>query len=145
MGHFQQDDARPHTARVSQDCLCTVSTLPWPDRSPDLSPIKNIWDHLRRLVGHPASLNELESRLQQIWYEMSQDIIQNLYAPMPNLITLCVRARGGSTRSSCTKEKANIGLQDLISIPHSSHSASFKVITLCAYISKPSSLRNCND
>ncbi|KFM61077.1 hypothetical protein X975_20150, partial [Stegodyphus mimosarum] len=33
---FQQDNARPHTARVSQDCLLTVATLPWPARSPDL-------------------------------------------------------------------------------------------------------------
>ncbi|GFT33273.1 transposable element Tcb2 transposase [Trichonephila clavipes] len=39
---FQQDNARSHTARVSQDCLCTVTTLPWPARSPDLSPIEHI-------------------------------------------------------------------------------------------------------
>ncbi|GFW22075.1 transposable element Tcb2 transposase [Trichonephila clavipes] len=45
---FQQDNARPHTARVSQDCLRTVTTLPWPTRSPDLSPIEHIWDHLGR-------------------------------------------------------------------------------------------------
>ncbi|GFY04746.1 hypothetical protein TNCV_420001 [Trichonephila clavipes] len=32
---FPQDYARPHTTRVSQDCLRTVTTLPWPDRSPD--------------------------------------------------------------------------------------------------------------
>ncbi|GFU72085.1 transposable element Tcb2 transposase [Trichonephila clavipes] len=43
---FLQDNSRPHMARVSQDCLCTVTTLPWPARSPDLSPIENIWDHL---------------------------------------------------------------------------------------------------
>ncbi|GFS67260.1 transposable element Tcb2 transposase [Trichonephila clavipes] len=44
---FQQDNARPHTARVlSQDCLHTVTTFPWPVRSPDLSPIEHIWDHL---------------------------------------------------------------------------------------------------
>ncbi|GFY32979.1 transposable element Tcb2 transposase [Trichonephila clavipes] len=36
---FQQDNARRHTARVSQDCLHTVNTLPWPARSPDLSSI----------------------------------------------------------------------------------------------------------
>ncbi|GFV05280.1 transposable element Tcb2 transposase [Trichonephila clavipes] len=27
---FQQDNAWPHTARVSQNCLHTVTTLPWP-------------------------------------------------------------------------------------------------------------------
>ncbi|GFW94917.1 transposable element Tcb2 transposase [Trichonephila clavipes] len=80
---FQQDNARHHTARVSQDCLRTVTTLPWPARSPDLSPIKHIWDHLGRRVGHPTSLNELVAMLQQIWDEMSQEIIQNLYASMP--------------------------------------------------------------
>ncbi|GFX22655.1 transposable element Tcb2 transposase [Trichonephila clavipes] len=42
---FQQDNAQPHTTRVSQNCLCTVTTLPWPALSPDLSPIKHIWDH----------------------------------------------------------------------------------------------------
>ncbi|GFW72455.1 transposable element Tcb2 transposase [Trichonephila clavipes] len=63
---FQQDNVRPHTARVSQDCLLTATTLPSPARSPDLSPIEHIWGRLGRRVGHPTSLNELEARLQQI-------------------------------------------------------------------------------
>ncbi|GFU95445.1 transposable element Tcb1 transposase [Trichonephila clavipes] len=58
-----------------QDCLSTVTTLPWTTRSPDLSPIEHIWDHLGQRVGYSTSLNELE----QIWNEISQDIIQNLY------------------------------------------------------------------
>ncbi|GFV15147.1 transposable element Tcb1 transposase [Trichonephila clavipes] len=94
---FQQDKARLHTARVSEDCLCTVTTLPWPALSPDLYPIEHIWDHLRRRVGHPTSLNELKARLRQIWNEMSEDIIQNLYVSMPDRIASCIRARGGST------------------------------------------------
>ncbi|GFT91639.1 uncharacterized protein TNCV_686671 [Trichonephila clavipes] len=73
-----------------QGCHKTVSA--------DLSPNEHIWDHLGRRVGHPTSLNELEARLQQIWYEMSQDIIQSLHASMPNRIALCIHARGGSTR-----------------------------------------------
>ncbi|GFW95876.1 transposable element Tcb2 transposase [Trichonephila clavipes] len=44
-----------------------------------------------------TSLNELGARLQQISNEMCQDIIQNLYASMPDHIALCIRARGGST------------------------------------------------
>ncbi|GFX31820.1 transposable element Tc1 transposase [Trichonephila clavipes] len=34
---FQQDNSRPHTARVAQDFLRHFQTLPWPARSPDLS------------------------------------------------------------------------------------------------------------
>ncbi|GFW26953.1 transposable element Tcb2 transposase [Trichonephila clavipes] len=66
-------------ARVLQDCLRTVTTIPSPARSPDLSLIRHIWDNLVRRVGYFTSLNEREARLQQIWNEMSQDIIQNLY------------------------------------------------------------------
>ncbi|GFU05559.1 transposable element Tcb1 transposase [Trichonephila clavipes] len=94
---FQQGNSRPHTARVSQDCLRTVTTLPWSALSLNLSPIEYIWDHLGRRVGHPTSLNELETRLQQIWNEMSQDIIQNLHALMPDRISSSIRTRGGST------------------------------------------------
>ncbi|GFX79712.1 transposable element Tcb2 transposase [Trichonephila clavipes] len=46
--NFQQDNARPHTERVSQNCLRTVTTLLLPARSPDLSPIEYIWDSLGR-------------------------------------------------------------------------------------------------
>ncbi|GFT67922.1 HTH_Tnp_Tc3_2 domain-containing protein [Trichonephila clavipes] len=37
---YQQDNARPHTARLSQQCLQGYDVLPWPARSPDLSPIE---------------------------------------------------------------------------------------------------------
>ncbi|GFW67517.1 transposable element Tcb2 transposase [Trichonephila clavipes] len=39
---FQQDNSRPFTGRVSQDCLRTVTTLSWPARFPHLSPIEHI-------------------------------------------------------------------------------------------------------
>ncbi|GFT46346.1 transposable element Tcb1 transposase [Trichonephila clavipes] len=94
---FQQDNALPHMARVSQDCLGTVTTLPWPAQSLDLSPIEHIWDHLGQRVGHLMSLDELDARLQQMWNEKSQDIIQNSYASMPDRIASCIRARGDST------------------------------------------------
>ncbi|GFX40007.1 hypothetical protein TNCV_2272911 [Trichonephila clavipes] len=47
---FQQDNARPYTARMSQEYIHHITTLPWPARSPDLSPIgisRIIWDSLR--------------------------------------------------------------------------------------------------
>ncbi|GFX84830.1 transposable element Tcb2 transposase [Trichonephila clavipes] len=44
---FQQDNARPHTARVAQDFLRPFQTLLWPARSPDLSPVEPVWDQLK--------------------------------------------------------------------------------------------------
>ncbi|GFV27437.1 transposable element Tcb2 transposase [Trichonephila clavipes] len=36
---FEQVNVRPHTARMSQECLRTVTNLPWPARSQHLTPI----------------------------------------------------------------------------------------------------------
>ncbi|GFY21870.1 transposable element Tcb2 transposase [Trichonephila clavipes] len=92
-------------------------TFPCSSRSPDLSPIEHIYYHLGWRVGHLTSLNEQDARLQQIWNEISQDIIQNLYASMPDRIASCIRARGGSTGvlinpcGNCTLSYTNVVLQ----------------------------------
>ncbi|GFV86616.1 hypothetical protein TNCV_4184701 [Trichonephila clavipes] len=42
---FQQDNARPHVARIVQRFFVNhqIELLPWPARSLDLSPIENMW------------------------------------------------------------------------------------------------------
>ncbi|GFW25760.1 transposable element Tcb1 transposase [Trichonephila clavipes] len=42
---FQQDNARPHVARIVQRFFFNhqIELLPWTARSPDLSPIENTW------------------------------------------------------------------------------------------------------
>ncbi len=49
---FQQDNARPHTTRISMNLLAQhhVDVLPWPAMSPDLSPIEHCSDELGRRV-----------------------------------------------------------------------------------------------
>ena len=49
---FQQDNARPHVARVYQDFLAShnINPLDWPPYSPDLSPIDHLWDQMDRRV-----------------------------------------------------------------------------------------------
>ncbi|GFW70666.1 transposable element Tcb1 transposase [Trichonephila clavipes] len=57
---FQQDNARPHTARVAHDFLCHFHTLPWPGCSPDLSPAEHVWDQLKRQLPSCHYVHDLE-------------------------------------------------------------------------------------
>ncbi|UYV70417.1 hypothetical protein LAZ67_7002938 [Cordylochernes scorpioides] len=58
---YQQDNARPHTARISQQALQDVQMLPLPPYSPDLSPIEHVWDIIgRRLHALPQPRSEDE-------------------------------------------------------------------------------------
>ncbi|GFW88564.1 transposable element Tc1 transposase [Trichonephila clavipes] len=57
---FQQDNARPHTARVAQEFLRHFQTLPWLARSPDLSPVEHVWDQLKWKMPSCHSVHDLE-------------------------------------------------------------------------------------
>ncbi|GFV11578.1 transposable element Tc1 transposase [Trichonephila clavipes] len=57
---FQQDNTLPYTARVAQDFLRHFQTLPWPARSPDLSPVEHVWDQLKRQMPSCHSVHDLE-------------------------------------------------------------------------------------
>ncbi|GFW95578.1 transposable element Tcb1 transposase [Trichonephila clavipes] len=72
---FQQDDARPPTARVAQDFLRHFQTLPWPARSPDLSPVEPMWDQLKWQMPSCHSVHDLELALQDLWAHLPQDNI----------------------------------------------------------------------
>ena len=70
---LQQDNARPHVARVCQDYLANnnIAPLAWPPYSPDLTPIEHMWDELDRRVrkrrNPPATLAQLRNALIDEW------------------------------------------------------------------------------
>ncbi|GFY16968.1 transposable element Tcb2 transposase [Trichonephila clavipes] len=95
---FQQDNARPHTARVAQDFLRPFQTLPWPARSPDLSPVEHVWDQLKRHMPSCHSLQDLELAVQDMWAHLPQDNIRCLINSMPDGVAACIAAGGGPMR-----------------------------------------------
>ncbi|GFW26521.1 DDE_3 domain-containing protein [Trichonephila clavipes] len=95
---FQQDNARPHTARVAQDFLRHFQTPPWPARFPDLSPVEHVWDQLKRQIPSCQSVHDLELAVQDLWTHLPQDNIRCLINSMPDRVTACIAAGGFPTR-----------------------------------------------
>ncbi|GFS62439.1 transposable element Tc1 transposase [Trichonephila clavipes] len=89
---FQQDNAGPHTARVVQDFLSHFQTLPWPARSPDLSPVEHVWDQLKRQIPSCHSVHDLELAVQDLWAHLPQDNIKCLINSMPDRVAACIAA-----------------------------------------------------
>ncbi|UYV83093.1 SETMAR [Cordylochernes scorpioides] len=97
---YQQDNVRPHTARISQQALQDVQMLPWPPFSPDLSPIEHVWDIIgRRLhaLPQPRSEDELWQMVEREWRAIPQDAIRTLIDSLPRRVSACIAVRGGPT------------------------------------------------
>ncbi|UYV71313.1 hypothetical protein LAZ67_8002588, partial [Cordylochernes scorpioides] len=93
---YQQDNARPHTARISQQALQDVQMLPWPPYSPDLSPIEHVWDIIgRRLhaLPQPRSEDELWQMVEREWRAIPQDAIRSLIDSLPRRVAACIAVR----------------------------------------------------
>ncbi|UYV84601.1 Transposase [Cordylochernes scorpioides] len=107
---YQQDNTRPHTARISQQALQDVQMLPWPPYSPDLSPIEHVWDIIgRRLhaLPQPRSEDELWQMVEREWRAIPQDAIRTLIDSLPRRVAACIAVRGGPT---CYKADAVLAL-----------------------------------
>jgi hypothetical protein len=101
---YQQDNARPHMARISVDFLhnANIRVMPGPALSPDLAPIEHVWDELGRRVysrpNKPTTVDGLRRALTGEWNNMPQTVIQNIILSMRRRCTACINARGGHTR-----------------------------------------------
>ncbi|GFX95898.1 transposable element Tcb2 transposase [Trichonephila clavipes] len=87
--------------RIQQEFLKTsyvIFRLPWPARTPDLSPVEYMWDELKRQMSSCPSVHDLELAVQDLWTHMPQDNIRCLINSMPDRVVTCIAAGGGPAR-----------------------------------------------
>ena len=112
---LQQDNARPHVARVCQDFLANnnIAQLAWPPYSPDLTPIEHMWDELDRRVRKRrnrlpppplpppptphATLAQLRNALIDEWNNIPMRTVNALVNSNQRRIRAATAARGGGT------------------------------------------------
>ncbi|GFX98031.1 transposable element Tcb1 transposase [Trichonephila clavipes] len=97
---FQQDNARPHVARIVQRFFVNhhIELLPWPNRSPDLSTIGNLWpmvaQRLSQITPQATTPDQLWQRVAATWSDLPQEHIQSLFEPIPRRVTAVISNNG---------------------------------------------------
>jgi hypothetical protein len=100
---FQQDNARPRTARITHARLAAVNvnTIQWPAMSPDINQIEHIWDVLGRNVWRhhaPQNILQLTNAFIAEWNNLPNNLVQRFVNSMRRRVDALLRARGGHNR-----------------------------------------------
>ncbi|GFX55229.1 transposable element Tcb2 transposase [Trichonephila clavipes] len=76
-----------------------IQRLVWPARSPDLNPIENVWDALRRQVAGrnypPTNKNTFIRALTEEWDKLPQQLLDNVVQSMVRRGECCITLHGG--------------------------------------------------
>ncbi|KFM64816.1 Transposable element Tcb2 transposase, partial [Stegodyphus mimosarum] len=97
---LQDDNARPHRARIVDDYLQqeTIMRMEWPTPSPDLNSIEQVWDALAR---HLVALNPphqflaaLATALQEQWLSLRMELIDRITESITYRCMCCLASRG---------------------------------------------------
>ncbi|GFW51294.1 transposable element Tc1 transposase [Trichonephila clavipes] len=98
---FMDDNATCHRTLAVQDCLDSegIQRVVWPARSPDLNPIENAWEALRRQVAGriypPTNKNTLIRALTEEWDKLPQQLLDNVVQSMVRRVECCITLHGG--------------------------------------------------
>lgn len=96
---FMQDGAPCHTAKDIKlwlkDCMIPYFEN-WPGNSPDLNPIENLWNIIKRnLRGKDtSSLPKLQAAIQESWDSFSDTHLQNLASSVPKRLKDVIKRKG---------------------------------------------------
>ena len=99
---FQQDNAKPHSARVTTAWLRSkrVQVLPWPACSPDLSPIENVWRIMKRKIRQrrPRTVEQLKRFIKQEWERIPHEKLRELVSSLPKCLLSVIKRKGDVTK-----------------------------------------------
>jgi transposase len=102
---FMQDSAPCHTAKSVMAYLREkrVQVLEWPGNSPDLNPIENLWDIVKRRICKGETITttrRLKEKLIEVWARDPElkTHAQSCIASMPRRVQAVIKAKGGTTK-----------------------------------------------
>ncbi|GFU19270.1 transposable element Tcb1 transposase [Trichonephila clavipes] len=76
-----------------------IELLPWPARSPDLSPIEMMWSmvaqRLTQITLPAVTPDQLWQRVEAAWSAVPQEHIQSLFESMPRRVAVVISNNGG--------------------------------------------------
>ncbi|MBN3278876.1 TCB1 transposase, partial [Polyodon spathula] len=98
----QQDNDPKHTSKSTSEWLKNkkFKVLGLPTQSPDLNPIENLWNVIKRKMdGHkPSNKAELLEFLRQEWHKVTQHQCERLVESMPRRMKAVLENQGYSTK-----------------------------------------------
>lgn len=101
---LQHDNDPKHTCKKANHFLSDkgIQVLKWPAQSPDLNPIKQLWEHVKRKLNdyptQPKGILELWERIQEVWAAIPVEVCQKLIQSMPARCKAVIKAKGGPTK-----------------------------------------------
>ena len=99
---FQHDNHQQHRSYVVAHRLVQngVEHLIWPSFSPDINPIEQMWDELKRQMKNEQPKNEKDSKetLLRVWHTIGKDAMKKSVDAIPNRLNEVIRMKAYPTR-----------------------------------------------
>ena len=101
---FMHDNAPEHRAHATRGWLAHNIPIfgPWPSKSPDMNPIKNLWAQLQIAIDNrpnrPQNKAQLWRAVQEEWRNVNMWDVRRLIFSMRRRCTALAQAAGGHTK-----------------------------------------------
>ncbi|CAJ0942918.1 unnamed protein product [Ranitomeya imitator] len=118
---FQHDLAPAHSAKTTGKWFTDhgITVLNWPANSPDLNPIENLWDIVKRKLrdARPNTLDELKAAIEASWASITSQQCHRLIASMPRRIEAVISAKGFPTKLLKVKPEERLTIEGVLDHP----------------------------